>query len=144
MNLRLNPPSSNSHLTLYSSTQDWLWFLSKIDRMLTSAHLSVFSGSVEPLRSASMQFADSCVEKSNETSVELQMFSPTLSSISKTAFVSLPEQNNAAFLAPSVVVDVSFILICKAAIDAIATERGSTLQHRWLRILPAKASNYIS
>jgi hypothetical protein len=34
----------------------------------------------------------------------------------------LPEQNNAAFLAPSVIADVSFILIRKAAIDATRKE----------------------
>lgn len=49
-------------------------------------------------------------------------FSPTLSSISKTAFILFPKQNNAAFLAPSVVMDMSFILIRKAAIDATRKE----------------------
>jgi hypothetical protein len=86
--------------------------------MLTAAHLNVFSRSGEPLGSASIQLGDSCFDKSNEATLELQLFSPTSSITNKTAFISSPEKNSAAFLAASAVVDVSFILIHKVAIDA--------------------------
>jgi hypothetical protein len=114
----LSEHSSSNHFTLDSPAQDWLWFSFKIDRMLTAAHLNVFSRSGEPLGSASIQLGDSCFDKSNEATLELQLFSPTSSITNKTAFISSPEKNSAAFLAASAVVDVSFILIHKVAIDA--------------------------
>ena len=120
--LRPEEPSSevsqSNRLTLASPAQDWLWVSLKIDGMHAAASLSVFSRSGKQLGSASLQLGDSCLDKSDEATVELQLFSPPPSSTNKTAFVSSPEQNNAAFLAPSAVADVSFILIHKAAVDA--------------------------